>query len=179
MFRSLIVTAMAVFVVGPAFAATLKFEGKVILKDSGNDDAIVGDDVASGRKSGLPAGNTLKVTINAGRYGTDPASNAEVTTTLYKGSTVLVEDVTFFLSESGYGEATIETKPEWSGQFHVEVVVSDAKGAGRDGRLQEQFRITEEEPQVQAPDGLPLAFLALGAMMMVFWMRRTQTAPAA
>ena len=54
----------------------------------------------------------------------------------------------------------------------VVLVVPEATGGM--GHLETEFRVLDPEPRADAPDGLVVVFLLLGAMMMVFWMRRGQ-----
>ena len=173
MSRGLLSCSVVLFLVAPARAAN--FHARMLLKDASNGDRRVG----ASPKQGIPQGHTLKIAIEAARFGRAMADGAEVNVEVRKGGAV-VANAEGALNETGYGEFLVVVDDKWTGQHHVEARVSPAegnrRGRKRDGKLEGEFRVIEGEPAPDVPDALPAALLVLGAAMLVLWLKRPQRA---
>lgn len=169
--RRLLSCSAVLLLVAPAWAAN--FHARMLLKDASNGDRRVG----ASPKQGIPQGHTLKIAIEAARFGRAMADGAGVELEVRKGGAV-VASREGALNETGYGEFTVPIDDKWTGQHHVEARVTAAvgkrRGRKRDGQLEGEFRVIEGEPAPDVPGALPVVVLVLGAAMLVLWLKRPQ-----
>ncbi|MHC4502084.1 MAG: hypothetical protein ACYTFI_02180 [Planctomycetota bacterium] len=173
MSRGLLSCSAVLLLVAPAWAAN--FHARMLLKDASNGDRRVG----ASPKQGIPQGHTLKIAIEAARFGRAMADGAEVDVEVRKGGAV-VANKEGALDETGYGEFLVTVDDKWTGQHHIEARVTAAegkkRGRRRGGQLEKEFRVIEGEPAPDIPGALPVVVLVLGAAMLVLWLKRPQRA---